>query len=88
MWFRMSGLNQRAATVSWYSPVGTRGIRNSPSGPEVVSIVRPVAKSFACSVAPGITAPVGSMTVPLIAPSTAVWASAPGGCARYKLNNK
>jgi hypothetical protein len=46
----------------------------------VVWIVRLVAKSFACSVAPEIGVPAGSMTMPLRAPSTAVWALAPEGC--------
>src|SRR5260221_6856528 len=53
---------------------GRRGRRKLPLELEVVVAIWPVAMSLVCSFAPWIAAPIRSVTVPPIAPSTAVWA--------------
>jgi hypothetical protein len=58
-------LNPPSETVTWYVPGGIAGMLNSPFSFATPSNWAPVATSFATIVAPGITPPDGSRTVPL-----------------------
>src|SRR6266851_1962889 len=65
------------ATVTVYFPGGRSGITKIPSPPVVNCFSIPVASFFAVTVAPEMTPPFGSVTVPVIEPVVA-WAIADG----------
>src|SRR5438132_14109709 len=64
-------LNPVSSTSTVYLPVGICGAVYSPAESVVTVRVRPVAVCVSVTVAPGMTAPVVSVTVPRMVPVTA-----------------
>src|SRR5204862_1650584 len=67
-------LNPDSSALTWYLPVGRLGAVYSPAESLTTVRVNPVPELVSVMVAPGMTAPVLSVTVPRMVPVTA-WAA-------------
>src|SRR4029077_16084910 len=72
---RMYRLNPGSSTTTWYDPGGRSGSVYAPCWLVTADSVTPVATCVTVTVAPGTTAPVASLTVPVSVPRI-VWAHA------------
>ncbi len=83
---RVAALKPWSSVVIRYTPIRT-GIRKSPRASVTAPKLFPEASSTAVTVTPGSTAPVASVTVPLIVASCAYPATASTRIAQTKINS-